>query len=401
MDGSTTCFFLEHVRQYPFPTVYATGMPQSDNNGNQEPSAGLPLIQFTNGGIRFNFGGYHAEAGLGGLLTGSRTGGGLHASAGTPWGAHAGAGLGGLLGGDNANAGGGLYARAGLGNGRPEAAAGLGGVLDGSGRSIVPARGGLFAGATTGARGVSVGTGTRDFAAATGAGVYGPNEEINRSTSKGINGSVSAGGKPVGSGSNIQIIAKKAQNVKQASSNAVNPEPKQKDHSSNKEIREIGASQPLVIASAGISGTLSVNPVPQGPLVPQPMEQVKVVGNVGTIEPAPPAPPLTSDTNEIPLVDKRPQRVRVIYPKWIRKRLGGPRKQIIYDTGVNVQSDPSDANTQKLSRRQVDEILNVPRSRTDPVLVQSGNSDGFYEDVFNIPVSTLNAVNRLLNNNFG
>lgn len=43
-----------------------------------------------------NFGGYHAEAGLGGLLRG--TGGGLHASAGTPWGAHAGAGLGGQLG---------------------------------------------------------------------------------------------------------------------------------------------------------------------------------------------------------------------------------------------------------------------------------------------------------------
>lgn len=43
-----------------------------------------------------NFGGYHAEAGLGGLLRG--TGGGLYASAGTPWGAHAGAGLGGQLG---------------------------------------------------------------------------------------------------------------------------------------------------------------------------------------------------------------------------------------------------------------------------------------------------------------
>lgn len=52
-----------------------------------------------------NFGGYHAEAGLGGILTGSKTGGGLHAGAGTPDGAHASAGLGGLLGGNNANAG--------------------------------------------------------------------------------------------------------------------------------------------------------------------------------------------------------------------------------------------------------------------------------------------------------
>ena len=62
-------------------------------------------MQFTNGGVRVNFGGYHAEAGLGGLLNGLKTGGGLHASAGTPDGAHASAGLGGLLGGDNANAG--------------------------------------------------------------------------------------------------------------------------------------------------------------------------------------------------------------------------------------------------------------------------------------------------------
>lgn len=62
----------------------------------------LPFLQFTNGGIRVNFAGYHAEAGLGGLLRGSGTGGGLHASAGTPWGAHAGAGLGGQLDGEGA-----------------------------------------------------------------------------------------------------------------------------------------------------------------------------------------------------------------------------------------------------------------------------------------------------------
>lgn len=62
-----------------------------------------PFLQFTNGGIRVNFGGYHAEAGLGGFLRGM--GGGLHASAGTPWGAHAGAGLGGQLGGETGNLG--------------------------------------------------------------------------------------------------------------------------------------------------------------------------------------------------------------------------------------------------------------------------------------------------------
>lgn len=42
-----------------------------------------------------NFGGYHAEAGLGGLLTGNAAHGGLQASAGTPYGQSASAGLGG------------------------------------------------------------------------------------------------------------------------------------------------------------------------------------------------------------------------------------------------------------------------------------------------------------------
>ncbi|XP_033211533.1 harpin HrpN isoform X2 [Belonocnema kinseyi] len=119
----------------------------------EEASGGLPFLQFKNGGVRVNFGGYHAEAGLGGILTGSRTGGGLHASAGTPDGTHASAGLGGLLGGNNANAGGGLYARAGLGNGGPEVQTGLGGALDGSSRNNQDspiAQGTLFADATTG-----------------------------------------------------------------------------------------------------------------------------------------------------------------------------------------------------------------------------------------------------------
>lgn len=48
-----------------------------------------------------NFGGYHAEAGLGGLLTGNAAHGGLSASAGTPYGQQAGAGLGGSVGNGN------------------------------------------------------------------------------------------------------------------------------------------------------------------------------------------------------------------------------------------------------------------------------------------------------------
>lgn len=50
------------------------------------------------------FGGYHASAGLGGLLNGDSARGGLHAEAGTPFGQAAGAGLGGALDGANGNA---------------------------------------------------------------------------------------------------------------------------------------------------------------------------------------------------------------------------------------------------------------------------------------------------------
>lgn len=52
-------------------------------------------ITFKDGMIGVNFGGYHAEAGLGGLLTGNAAHGGLIASAGTPSGQSAVAGLGG------------------------------------------------------------------------------------------------------------------------------------------------------------------------------------------------------------------------------------------------------------------------------------------------------------------
>ncbi|XP_015126242.1 uncharacterized protein LOC107047866 isoform X2 [Diachasma alloeum] len=106
----------------------------------------LPFLQFKNGGVRVNFAGYHAEAGLGGLLGGSGTRGGLYAGVGTPFGPHASADIGGALGGDKGA--GGLRARAGLGNGLPEAAAGLGGNLDGSNGGGNGGR--LYAGASNG-----------------------------------------------------------------------------------------------------------------------------------------------------------------------------------------------------------------------------------------------------------
>ncbi|KAJ8679334.1 hypothetical protein QAD02_015121 [Eretmocerus hayati] len=94
----------------------------------EDDSKPRPLIEFTRGGFKVNFGGFHAQAGLGALLTGRSEDGGLHASAGIPSGAHASAEIGGSL---SDGPSGGLHARAGLGNGGPEAAAGLGGSLGG------------------------------------------------------------------------------------------------------------------------------------------------------------------------------------------------------------------------------------------------------------------------------
>ncbi|XP_063709534.1 uncharacterized protein LOC134838025 isoform X3 [Culicoides brevitarsis] len=87
------------------------------------------FITFDNGKIGVNFAGYHAEAGLGGLLTGNAAHGGLSASAGTPFGQKAGAGLGGTVAGNNGRTAGGLYAGATDGFGQGASAA-LGGKVD-------------------------------------------------------------------------------------------------------------------------------------------------------------------------------------------------------------------------------------------------------------------------------
>ena len=115
--------------------------------------------------------------------------------------------------------GGGLYARAGLGNGRHEAAAGLGGVLDGSGSGPM-IRGGLFAGATTGAHGVGVTAGIPNVGPNVGPNNgpnSGPNSGPNDGPSNGPNNKPNDGNrkddmddgeKPKFGRSNIQVIAR-------------------------------------------------------------------------------------------------------------------------------------------------------------------------------------------------
>lgn len=371
------------------PVIAVNGMPQAGDNNGQASSANLPLIQFTNGGIRFNFAGYHAEAGLGGLLGGARTGGGLHASAGTPWGAHAGAGLGGLLGGDNANAGGGLYARAGLGNGIHEAAAGLGGMLDGSGRSASPIRGGLFA--TSGLRGVGLTAGDVSGipipvppASPVGDVLHAPSNQKSDDKNK-PNSEVPNKGR-----TNIQIIARsdkkhKAKQVGELSTES----PKPADPPANKEIREVESLKTAPAAGVGLFGTVSVEP--QVPPVTRTIQRVKIISS--GIEPAPSAPPLSSEANEV--IDNVPHRVRIGRP--LRKRLWGPRKQIIVDYEPAVETQPAVHSAQK--RQATNDANNTPSPNDSSI--QSNSNSGFFDDVFKIPIATLNAVNQLLNNNSG
>ncbi|XP_049703408.2 uncharacterized protein LOC110381140 isoform X2 [Helicoverpa armigera] len=107
------------------------------------------FITFSEGKLGVNFGGYHAGVGLGGLAGGNgRTGGGLYAEAGTPNGPAARAGLGGAVDG-NSGTFGGLFAGATAG-GNVNAAAGLGGAVTG-GKSV----GGGFSTANAGGHGSS------------------------------------------------------------------------------------------------------------------------------------------------------------------------------------------------------------------------------------------------------
>ncbi|XP_055379892.1 PE-PGRS family protein PE_PGRS18 [Condylostylus longicornis] len=82
------------------------------------------LFTFKDGNVGVNFLGFNAQAGLGGLLTGNTAHGGLSASAGTPFGQRAAAGIGGRNG--DGGTYGGAFAAATAGNG-VSAGAGLGG----------------------------------------------------------------------------------------------------------------------------------------------------------------------------------------------------------------------------------------------------------------------------------
>ncbi|KAI4501378.1 hypothetical protein M0802_003751 [Mischocyttarus mexicanus] len=363
----------------------------------KESSGGLPFLQFTDGGIRLNFAGYHAEAGLGGLLGNSRTGGGLHASAGTPFGPQASAGLGGLLNGDNANAGGGLYAQAGLGNDRPSARAGLGGILDGSGRSNYPAAGGLFANAGLGNNQPSAGTGLE--------GTLGGNAIIPSSNNDLSNNP------PTSGHTNIQVISKSATKIGHKSQreiarksiiiNEAVPESKYDTATLYRNLND-GVNTGDVVGKSAVENVEknTINSPVSG-----------LVSAKGVVE--------TGANVDVAVGNnfKTTQEPPIINRWYLRKRLrGGPlRKQVIRTSSVIPVSAPISAPAIEIPSATASSSVSakssgnvITRFNADAssagsdvsyVSTKTYKPGSLFDDIFNIPISTLTAVNQLLRNN--
>ncbi|XP_050299872.1 uncharacterized protein LOC126738542 isoform X2 [Anthonomus grandis grandis] len=111
--------------------LIGAALPKAESQIEISKSASIgvpPLLTFKNGNIGVNFLGFKASAGLGGLLIGDMSHGGLHAEAETPFGQRADAGLGGKVDGHGRSVGV-LYSKATAG-GKVGAVAGLYGTVD-------------------------------------------------------------------------------------------------------------------------------------------------------------------------------------------------------------------------------------------------------------------------------
>ncbi|XP_014475845.1 PREDICTED: uncharacterized protein LOC106745083 isoform X2 [Dinoponera quadriceps] len=382
-------------------------MAQNDDATSQEKSDSLPFLQFTNKGIRLNFAGYHAEAGLGGLLRGAGTGGGLHASVGTPWGAHAGAGLGGQLSGEDASVGGGLYARAGLGNGRPEAAAGIGGKLDGSGRSLNPISGGMYAGATPGGglgTGVYLGGGVAkdggiEYAASSNVptDTFGEYPQASGSTARKestADANESETKPPTRGHTNIQIIPSKSRKEKEkvALEAAAVPADAPAAGKAKSKSNEVRRAIPYVPPAAqfDVAGSFSVDKVVPAVTVVKSVEKNVIVPASPLLVPVQGAAQADVNTNVATTDNNASTITRIAYPRWyFRKRFWPAPRKTVYVAPADAQGASSN----------ISGGFAVNSDGNDGIVVASKTYSGsLFDDIFNIPISTLAAVNQLLNN---
>ncbi|XP_035786803.1 one cut domain family member 3-like isoform X1 [Anopheles albimanus] len=316
------------------------------------------FLTFRDGKFGVNFGGYHAEAGLGGLLTGNAAHGGLSASAGTPHGQQAGAGLGGIVGGNERTAGG-AYAGATAGSGVGASAA-IGGGLDGAG-----AAGGV--GAESHAGGLSkkvVKLGQTNGAA--------PPTEVVIS-------------KQHGQGGNFERIDNREYHKEvHTEVKAPPPHPAPPQHGFHKTVyKKKVISHPHKVAV--VQTSTHHDGAPSHGLDINRFFEFQTFSNLGAqfahppLPPPPPPPPAPAPIAYKTTIVKESSFAPVHYHQ----------QQPSYEKEVHTRLDSSNGHSAGGA------------STSTHVVASSTHNSNFWNDIFNIPISTLSAVNQFLNNKSG
>ncbi|KAL1489766.1 hypothetical protein ABEB36_013700 [Hypothenemus hampei] len=348
-------------------------------NGNTEVSGsatvGLPpFLTFKDGRVGVNFFGFKASAGLGGLLTGDASHGGLHAEAETPFGQKAAAGLGGRVNGQGRSVGG-LYAGATAGGG-VGAAAGLDGVADGEGSSV----GRSYAGASAGG--------------------------VSKTVIKERFNSPPGGGEAKLSGSiNIQKIPTL---ISKPPSEVVVDAPIAPKVNSNVEIEVVKEAVPIP-KKTYIERTVIPNYVEKTIQVPSYVEKTVRVPTVVEKVVKVPAPP-TIIEKEVPVPEIRKEvaieenvpsttiirtKTKLRRRPWlhIRKRVNINSNEIPKYGGVVVAEPVSSISSEGGSN-----FGYAPKYYAGTTTIRKEYNGNLFRDIFNIPIATLGAVSNLVGN---
>ncbi|KAJ8723368.1 hypothetical protein PYW08_003280 [Mythimna loreyi] len=387
------------------------------------------FITFSEGKLGVNFGGYHAGVGLGGLAGGKGgTAGGLYAEAGTPFGQAAKAGLGGTVDGNTGTAGG-LYAGATAGGG-VNAAAGLGGAVAG-GKSI----GGGYSSAQAGGKsatavlgGESGVSGSSGFSISAHKSigvpitvvketevsvvpveevktvhknVYGEAKlesanEITPSAHAGVEANVNA---------NVNVNAQ-PEVVKEVH---VEPPPQTVYVRKHKPHRHHVHKAVYVGGYAGVGGEVAA--APEKTVVyktVQPIEKrvdvgVEAHGEAGAGVSGEHYGPSKGITyNKEVVVNAKPSTFfQDIFniPISTLKAVSGFLTNTAENTGISVQKSATFKTDSDITSKHVSPSSSSSSASEAHISVQTPNASKFIDDIFSIPINTLSAVNKFLENN--
>ncbi|XP_053604709.1 uncharacterized protein LOC128671902 [Plodia interpunctella] len=367
------------------------------------------LITFNDGKLGVNFGGYHAAVGIGGGGANGGAGGGLFAEAGTPYGQGAKAGLGGLLSGNGGTAGG-LYAGATAGN-NIKAQAGLAGGTNSDNT------GGLgFASAQSGSYGASSGMG--GASTANGASGF----TFSGSNSYGVMRETEVAVKPI----EVKPVHKKAhKEFNLDATNEVNFVPlKTTDVKVEAPVvTEVHAESPQVVEKQTVvtytkphrhlTKTAYIGGYVGGDVAPPPIQKRIDVGVEGASDIEASAGASASSnvggdvqggvrTKEV-FFQRNPNFFADIFniPISTLKAVGNFLGNTAGSTSVSVQKSASvqaDTDSESLSSKHVPLSSSSSSSDTE-ISVKTPAVSKVIEDIFAIPINTLSAVNKFLEDN--